>query len=215
MGGAIPPFFLWEFKMTSKVDIANFALNSIGATTISSLTENVKSATIINQRFDSVRDRVFRSHPWNCLINRATLSQDSSTPAFGYAKQYILPTDPACLKVLEYSNGNLTFPYDNMTKGDGQPIFVVEGNKLLTDEGTAKIKYIGRVTDTTVYDPGLIETLASAIAAEVCYAITGSQTLTDRMKLDYDTKIRLSRFDDATEGANQKIEASDFLEARI
>ena len=45
--------------MASKVDIANFALNIIGASTISSLTEIVKAATVIYQRFDSVRDAVF------------------------------------------------------------------------------------------------------------------------------------------------------------
>ena len=67
--------------MASKVDIANFALNIIGATTISSLTENVKAATVINQRFDSVRDAVFRAHPWNSLINRASFSQDTTSQA--------------------------------------------------------------------------------------------------------------------------------------
>jgi hypothetical protein len=201
--------------MASKVDIANFALNSIGATTISSLTENVKAATTINQRFDSVRDRVFRSHPWNCLISRATLSQDSSTPSFGYSYQYLLPTNPLCLKVLEYSNGSVTFPYDNMYNSDNSPVFVVEGRKLLTNETTAKIKYVAQITDTTLYDPSLVETLAAALAAEVCYAITGSNSLTKEAKVDYEAKLRNARFDDATEGANQRIEASDFLEARI
>jgi hypothetical protein len=201
--------------MASKVDIANFALVSIGAKKITSMTESVKEAQEINLRFDSIRDAVFRSHPWNCLISRAALSQDSSTPTFGYSYQYILPTDPACLKVLEFNNGSLTWPYDNMYNLDGTRLFSIESKKLLTNEATAKIVYIGQITDTTQYDASLVEVLAAAIAAEVCYAITGSNGRADRAKVDYETKLRNARFDDATEGSNQKIESSDFLEARV
>ena len=201
--------------MASKVDIANFALNSIGASTISSLSENTKAAIVINQRFDSVRDSVFRSHPWNSLITRATLSQDSSAPNFGYTYQYVLPTDPYCLRVLEFSNGTLTYPMDNMTSIDGSPVFVIEGRKLLTNEGTVKIKYVGQVTDTTQYDSNLIDTLAARLAHEVCYAITGSTSLTNTTYSLYQEKLKEARFVDATEGAPQRIEASDFIESRF
>ena len=201
--------------MSSKVDIANFALTIIGASTISSLTEGVKAANVVNQRFDSVRDAVFRAHPWNSLVARATLSQDSTSPAFGYTYQYLLPTDPACLRVLEFSNGTLTYPVDNMTNSNGLPVFVVEGKKLLTDEGTAKIKYIARVTDTTQYDTSLIETLSARLAHEICYAITGSSTLLNTTYELYLQKLKEARFVDATEGAPQRIEASDFIESRF
>jgi len=201
--------------MASKVDIANFALNIIGASTISSLTENVKAATVINQRFDNVRDSVFRAHPWNSLISRAALSEDSSSPAFGYENQFILPTDPACLRVLEFSNGTLTYPQDNMISTDGSPVFVIEGKRLLTNEGTAKIKYIGQITDTTQYDSGLIEALSARLAHEVCYAITGSSTLMNSTYQLYQEKLKEARFVDATEGAPQRVEASDFIESRF
>ena len=70
--------------MTSTVDIANYALNSLGASNISSFSENSKPARIINQRFDSVRDSVFRSHPWNCLIRRAELAKEVEKPCLLY-----------------------------------------------------------------------------------------------------------------------------------
>ncbi len=201
--------------MASRTDIGNFALSLIGASKITSFSEGTKAARELNLRYDSIRDHVFRQHPWNCLIQRATLSQDSTTPAFGYNYQYLLPTNPACLKVLEFSNGSVTFPYDNMHNKDNTPVFVIENKKLLTNEATAKIKYVAQITNTTHYDASLVEVLAAALAYEICYSISGSQTLTDRMRLAYETKLRNARFDDATEGANQKIEASDFLEARI
>jgi hypothetical protein len=201
--------------MASTVDIANFALNNLGASNITSLDENSKAARVVNQRYESVRDAVFRAHPWNCLINRASLAQETTTPAFGYAFQYALPTDPFCLRVLEFSNGSLSYPQDNITNNTGGPVFVIEGRKLLTDEGSAQIKYVGRVTDTQQYDAGLIEALAARLAAEICYAITGSTSMVQIQTSLYEAKVTEARFNDATEGATQRLEASDFIESRF
>lgn len=201
--------------MPSTVDIANYALNNLGASNISSLDENSKAARIVNQRYDAVRDAVFRAHPWNCLIERAQLAQDTDAPAFGYAYQYALPTNPYCLRVLEFSNGTLSYPQDNITNNSGGPVFVIEGRKLLTDEAVARIKYIGRVTDPQQYDASLVEALASRLAAEVCYAITGSTSMVQIQTSLYEAKINEARFNDATEGATQRLEASDFIESRF
>ena len=201
--------------MASTVDIANFALNNLGASNITSLDENSKAARVVNQRYESVRDAVFRAHPWNCLINRASLAQETTMPAFGYTYQYALPTDPFCLRVLEFSNGTLSYPQDNITNNTGGPVFVIEGRKLLTDEGTAQIKYIGRVTDTQLYDASLTEALAARLAAEICYAITGSTSMVQIQTSLYEAKVNEARFNDATEGATQRLEASDFIESRF
>ena len=201
--------------MTSTVDIANYALNSLGASNITALDENSKPARLINQRFDSVRDSVFRAHPWNCLLRRAELAKESDSPAFGYANQFVLPTNPYCLRVLEFSNGTLSYPQDNMFNNTGGPVFVIEGRKLLSDEGIAKIKYVARVTDPQEYDANLIDTLAAAIAFEVSYAITGSNTVKQMMAAEYSDKLKQAEFVDGTEGAPQRLEASEFIESRF
>jgi len=201
--------------MTSNVDIANFALNDIGASNIAALDENSKPARIINQRYASVRDTVFRAHPWNCLINRAELNQETDTPAFGYAYQYALPTDPYCLRVLEFNNGSMGYPQDNMHSNTGGPVFVIEGRKLITDEGTAKIKYIGRSTDPNTYDASLIDLLAARLAFEICQAIVGSSSMVQLKSAIYEKKLSEARFVDGSEGAPQKIESSDFIESRF
>ena len=91
--------------MPSAVDISNAALNTLGASNIISLTEDSKAGRLINQRYNDVRDAVFRSHNWNSLIRRASLARNTVAPAFGYLHQYPLPAD--CLRVLEFSNGPL------------------------------------------------------------------------------------------------------------
>ena len=200
--------------MTSTVDICNYALNMLGASTISALDENSKVARIINQRFEGARDYVFREHNWNSLVRRAELSQSTEAPVYEYQYQYALPVDPYCLRVLEFSNGSMSYPQDNMMTTTGGPVFVIEGRNLLTDEGTAKIKYIARITDPNQYDSGLIETLASFLASDICYAVTGSTSLVQVTYAKYEQVLRNARHTDATEGAASRLEASDFIEAR-
>ena len=199
--------------MPSAVDISNAALNTLGATNITSLDEDSKAGRLINQRYELVRDAVFRSHNWNSLIKRANLAQNAVAPTFGYLHQYTLPTD--CLRVLEFSNGTLIYPKDNMTDNSGGPVYVVEGRELLTDETTVFIKYIARVEDPNKYDTLLVDTIAARLAMEICYAITGSNSMISTTKALYDEKIKEARFVDATEGAAAKFEASDLIESRF
>ena len=201
--------------MTSTVAIINNALNIIGASNITDLGENSKTARVMNQMYENVRDDVFRAHPWNCLIRRATLAQSVDTPAFDYAYQYALPTDPYCLRVLEFQNGSMTYPYENLVGQGNKPFFVIEGRNLLTDSGTARIKYVARVTDPTQYDAGLVSVLAARLASEAAYAITGSTSVIQIADALYERKLREARFSDATENGTVRLEASDFIEARF
>lgn len=196
--------------MASVVDICNSALNQLGANNIISLTEDSKNARILNQRYEFVRDSVFRAHPWNCLVKRVKLSPDTASPAFGFDNQFTLPTDPYCLRVL--------------TLDDSDLIFRVEGRKILCNEDTINLKYVGRVTDVSQYDLNLIETLSAALAADTAYAIVGSTSLASNMISIYDKKLSEARFIDATEGTPGAItnvadagtiESNTFIKARF
>ena len=172
--------------MTSAVDIANSALNNIGASTINSLTEDSVAARIVNQRYVFVRDAVFRSHPWNCLVRRASLAQNSTAPTWGYTYAYNLPTDPYCLRVLRLEKLDLDYK--------------VEGRTIVSNEQTMKIKFIARVTDPNEYDTLLVESIAARLAADICYGITNSNALVANMVALYESKLKEARFVDATEG---------------
>jgi hypothetical protein len=172
--------------MSSVVDICNSALNQIGASNIISLTEDSKAARICNQRYDYVRDSVFRAHPWNCLTRRIILAPDSDAPAFGFNNAFTLPTDPYCLRVLNIRYFDITFR--------------VEGRKILCDEDTVELSYIGRVTDPAQYDMLLVESISSALAADIAYPLVGSTSLAL-----YERKLSEARLVDATEGTPQTI----------
>ena len=111
--------------MASVVQICNSALNQLGAASITSLTDNSKNARLCNERYATVRDAVFRSHPWNSLIKRQQLAQDTATPAYGFKFQFTLPSD--CLRLLNLD------AYNSDHK--------VEGRKILCNESAIKISY--------------------------------------------------------------------------
>lgn len=172
--------------MASDVDICNSALNMIGASNIISLTEDSRAARVCNQRYEFVRDAVFRSHPWNCLIKRTSLAADSDTPAFEFSYQHTLPTNPYCLRVLR--------PQDPDT------IFKIEGRKVVSNTTPFKMIYVARVTDANEYDQLLIETISARLAADISYALVNSAALSQSLMEMYAAKLSEARFVDATEG---------------
>ena len=104
---------------------------------------------------------------------------------------------------------------DSFEGNSGGPVFAIEGRKLVTDEGTAKIKYIAKITDPQQYDPSLIQALSARLASNIAYAITGSNSVVQTMFAKYEAEVKEARFNDATESATQRLEASDLIESRF
>ena len=192
--------------MASVVDMCNSALNLLGASTISALTEDTKNARLCNQRYEPIRDRVFRSHNWNCLIKRVQLAQDSTGPVIEYTYGYTLPSD--CLRVLKVHNGTT----DSIASALD---YKVEGRKIVTDEGTVYLVYVALDTDPTNYDSYLYEAVSHQLAADLAYAITNNSTLANQYMSRADERLREARFIDATENALDTIEANEFTDARL
>ena len=192
--------------MASVIQICNSALNQLGASSITALTENSKNARLCNERYETVRDAVFRSHPWNCLIKRVQLAQDTTTPAWGFTFQYTLPSD--CLRLLRIL--------------DYESNYKVEGRKILSNTSSMKILNIARVTDPNEYDELLRETLSASLGADIAFAVTSNNQTAQNMYQLFQDKLRDARFVDSTEGQNidqdlgmtDAIDAGSFINSR-
>jgi len=192
--------------MASAVDIANSALNLLGASTISAFTDDSKNARLCNQRYEPVRNRVFRSHAWNCLHKRVQLAQNSTAPVIEYSNAYALPSD--CLRVLKIHNGTT----DSIASAID---YKLEGRNIVTDEGTVYLIYIALDTDPNNYDTYLQESISHQLAADLAYAVTNNATLANQYMTRADERLREARFVDATENALGTIESSEFTDARL
>ena len=192
--------------MASVVDICNSALNLLGASTISALTDDSKNARLCNQRYEPVRNRVFRSHAWNCLTKRVQLAQDTTAPVVEYSYAYTLPSD--CLRVLKIHTG--------VTDSIASDInYKVEGRKVKTNEGTVYLVYVALVTDPNEYDVYLQEAISHQLAADIAYAVTNNATLANNYMDRADEILREARFIDATENSLGIIESNEFTDARL
>jgi len=192
--------------MASVVDICNSALNLLGASTISALTDDSKNARLCNQRYEPVRNRVFRSHAWNCLTKRVQLARDTTAPVVEYSYAYTLPSD--CLRVLKIHTG--------VTDSIESDIpYSVEGRKIKTNEGTVYLVYIAIDTDPNNYDTYLQESISHQLAADIAYAVTNNATLAKNYMERADERLREARFIDSTENSLGTIESNEFTNARL
>jgi len=192
--------------MASIVQICNSALNQLGASSITALTDDSKNARLCNERYTTVRDAVFRAHPWNCLVKRVQLAQDTATPAWGFTYQYTLPAD--CLRILGIKDYNSDYK--------------VEGRKLLIDESSVYLIYLAQITDVNELDVLLRETISAHLAQDIAYAITANLQVSKLMAEKYQAKLSEARHTDASEGYNtnpelaptEQIITEDFLNSR-
>ena len=192
--------------MASVVNMCNSALNLLGASTIAALTDDTKNARLCNQRYEPVRNRVFRSHAWNCLHKRVQLAQNSTAPIVEYDHAYALPSD--CLRVLKIHNGTT----DSIASALD---YKLEGRNIVTDIDTVFVIYIALDTDPNNYDTYLRESISHQLAADLCYAITNNATLANQYMTRADERLREARFIDATENSLGVIEANEFTDARL
>jgi len=192
--------------MASVVNMCNSALNLLGASTIAALTDDTKNARLCNQRYEPVRNRVFRSHAWNCLHKRLQLAQNSTAPVVEYDHAYALPSD--CLRVLKIHNGST----DSIASALD---YKLEGRNIVTDIDTVFVIYIALDTDPNNYDTYLRESISHQLAADLAYAITNNATLANQYMTRADERLREARFIDATENSLGTIEASEFTNARL
>jgi len=191
--------------MATEVSICSNALRKLGDDPITSLTDDTERARLCNALYEPARDACLRLHPWNFAITRATLSQLSSTPTYEYSYQYALPTDPYCLRVLSMEYEDYIFKIENSA---------TEGRVLLTDESTAKILYIGKITNTALFDSLFVDLLTSKLSAELAYPVTGSVNLQTQMEKIYRDKLSETRSVDGQEGFLTDLVSETFTDFR-
>ena len=191
--------------MATEVSICSNALRRLGDDPITSLTDDTERARLCNAFYADARDACLRSHPWNFAITRASLTQLSSTPAYGFDYQYALPTNPYCLRVLSMEFEDYIFKVENLA---------TEGRVLLTNEDTAKILYIAKITDTALFDSMFVDALTAKLAANLAYPVTNSVTLQTQMVKIYEGKMSEARSIDGQEGFINDLVADTFTDFR-
>jgi len=194
----------------SKTDICNLALARVGATSIMDIDDaDSKGARACKNAYEATVREVTRAHLWNCVSDRAALALLTTAPAFGFASQFQLPTDFIRLAKLNGVDVNDDEPGD---------YYKIEGKKLLTDEGEAKINYVKFVDDPNQYDPLMVDCVVVLLAAKIAVPMRqdGNMALNLRQEYERVTLPRARKTDGNEKKARRYDPASEsrFIAAR-
>lgn len=190
--------------MASQVEIANAALQKLGASAITSFNDSSKSARESNKCYDRLRQKLLRQHVWRFAIKRAQLPALSEAPLFGYDKQYQLPSD--FIRLAARNQEELQF-YQSMN---------IEGRKILTNlEAPLKIRYVAEVTDPNEMDPVFRDLLAVDMAHEMCEPITNSNVKLANLKQERKDTMAEARRVNAFETPAVSAPAGSWVTARF
>jgi hypothetical protein len=198
--------------MASPTDIANRALQKIGATRIMSMDDTGKNAGECRACYEILRDAELRRHPWSFAMVRAGLPALDVTPSWGFDNAFGTPTD--LLRLVEIDGAS--FWDATNYRSDSRPPFRIEDGQILTDLGAPlNIRYLKRETDSTRFDPCFVEVLACRMAAELAEPITSSLPKKQLVLGEYKDAIREAKRLDAIEAPPQEAPDDSWIMGRL
>ena len=185
--------------MTVAVDICNSALIKLGSERINALTDDNKRARNCLEQYPKIVKRVLRSHLWSFAIKRVTLA--ITDPSFDFddgEKAFLMPLD--CIRVVSI-NSNYTYK--------------IEGRYILCKIDALKLSYISSDTPEAYYDENFKESLACALAADLCYSITQSTTMKQQLLDECDGWTAQARSFNSQEQSPDSMQFDEWDNSRI
>lgn len=188
----------------SIVSICNQALSKIKVSAILSLTENSRQARLCSLIYDDALAEALTLRAWNFATARIELAQLTASPLNTWEYAYQLPVD--CLQVLE-----LTSTYVDKV---GSLDYKIEGDQLLCNYAIAEIIYIKVITDMGELSPLFRAYFTSFLAYEMCYSLSGSVSLKDRMLQESKMKLMDAKVADGMENNPRLVVNSRVIDVR-
>ena len=190
--------------MADAVSLCNLALSSLGAKSITSLTEDSTAAKECNRVYEHARDSELRAHPWGFARAQVKIAADRVDPIFGAAKRYLKPSD--CLRIL---------PTEGQDDSAQQDDFQTYGRYIHTDNTSPiKLIYVARITDVEQFDQLFRDLLVRRIASDISEKITQSNTKREAARQEYIAAQKEARRVNAFEKPPQEFPKDSWLKAR-
>lgn len=159
--------------MASDVSVCSQALLRLGAEAISSFSEG-STGPLCENLFPQIKLNVETSYPWRFnSVKSQLLTRTVTTPPTQYKYEYTLPPDMLTGMPRTVWDAPL-----NQGRSTSFTSFNIFEKKLLTNAEKIFIDYqIEKVVD--VFPPHVTELTIRAVMAEIAFAVTDQQTVTD------------------------------------
>jgi hypothetical protein len=144
---------------------------------------------------------VLRAHDWNFAITLQSINAEVTAPIDGYSYQFVLPTDPYCLRVIEVND-------------DPEADWVIQGRRLHSDDSTVIVKYVAQITESGIFDSLFVEALAVKMAVNLAMPITKDEKKMIAMQQLYQMKLNEAMGLNDHERGNVPEPTSPFISVR-
>ena len=178
----------------SKVSVANMVLTLLGEAAITSFDDETDEARAVKRVYDITLDAALRDHNWNFAQLRRGLAKSAAKPEYDFDNQYVLPTDPYCLRVLETD-----LDEDEPWRIETYFVGAEKSRVLLTDACSVEILYVARMDDPAIWDGLFTEAFVFDLAYRLSYTVTRNSTLTAVLQKEKDLAWRRARSRDGQE----------------
>jgi hypothetical protein len=190
--------------MPAVIDIYNRALQKLGATRLTSISDTSRNALACNACYDTLRRSELEKNSWNFSIRRFQLAASATAPIFGRSNSFPLP--PNFIKLLKPD------PEFNFNTLDWE----VENGMIMTDfDGPLNVRCVVDVTDVNSMSPLFVEGLATKMAFEMCEEITQSNTKKAALLTDYKETMSEARKSNAFQNVAGQLPDDEYLTARF
>jgi len=182
-----------------RTKVINTALRLIGASqTNMQASGSSPISTMAASVFTDVLRTVLASHPWSFAMRYAELAKLSTTPLFGYAYAYQIPTD--CVR---FSDARTT-PFSGSTEAPPRfdaPAIDYErvGSAIYTDATPCYARYASADCEPLAHEP-FIEALAARLAIEIAPSVSSGGVSPEKLEQRYIYALELAKcFDGDTQ----------------
>lgn len=184
----------------SETSVANIAMAHLGQEPITNIdADNNKRAKWARRRFDTLRDALLRSHPWDFATKLTSVAASTAVPAYGFGYRYTLPADFLRLVRLYQEDA----------------LFRVRDGSIHTDLGAPlEFEYIYRNVVTTSWTDDFAEVMGLALAYAICLPITDDRQLRKELKEDFRLQLALAKGTEAQEKPNEEWDVDIWLFSR-
>lgn len=194
--------------MTSRIQIYNIALNTLG---ISTPVENINikdnKIILLNNYYDLAKDYVLRDFDWNFASTFRELSLKSSENIGEYKYSYNYPNNCLCARNI--------FQKDNFVLQKFIVSTLIDEEKvILTNVEKPILRYTRRI-DREIYFPSEFSmALSYYLAALTANVLTGNNQKGELAYEKYKSVLKHAKMLNAQEGADYIYEDTTYLDAR-
>lgn len=197
----------------TREDICNLSQIQLGEkpNIVSIETPESDKETIYKTQYPVTRRALLRELKPSFAIKRSQVAQLNEIPLFGFNKVYEYPSD--CIKLLGIT-----------TIDNAENNYVVEGNKIYTDEGLSndegisyflEIRYIKDETSVSNFDDSFVKVLSLQLAIDVATAFKGSLELTNYLRSQITVAKGTLKALNSQENKPFRISRSKFLKSKF